>query len=149
MTENVNVAKHYFKGKLSESRWFKFTLLDLGEYQAGLRSFKVNLRNVGLSYYVVSVLLFNCSDYIEFITVYPSQGYLKVIVKDSLKELNQEFFDKLTERFLEEEYDYKRYDCWLPDYIISSVNEIEYDVTRFTNFLWLSQQALLASKRGE
>lgn len=149
MAENVNVVKKYFKSKLSESRGFRFTVLDLGEYQAGLRSFKVSLRNVGLSYYVVSVLLFNCSNHIEFITVYPSQGYLKVIVKDSLKELNQEFFDKLTERFLEEEYDYNRYDSYLPCYIINSVNNIEYDITRFTNFLWLSQQALLASKRGE
>ena len=149
MANNFSIIKNYFYSRLDEDRSFNFTYYDLGENQTGLRSFKVHPKNIGLSYYVISVLLFNCSDHLEFITVYPNQGYLKVIVKDSLDELNQEFFDKLTERFLEEEYDYKRYDCWLPDYIISSVNEIEYDLTRFTKFLWLSQQALLASKRGE
>lgn len=115
----------------------------------GLRIFKVKPIKVGLSFYVISVLLFNCSKHLEFITVYPSQGYLKVIVKDSLDELNQVFFDKLAERFLEEELDYKRFDCILSDYIIDSINNIEYDLTRFTNFLWLSHQALLVSKRGE
>lgn len=149
MANNFSIIKNYFYSRLDEDRSFNFTYYDLGENQTGLRSFKVHPKNIGLSYYVISVLLFNCSDHIEFITVYPSQGYLKIIVKDSLKELNQEFFDKLTERFLEEEYDYNRYDSYLPDYIIDSVNNIEYDLTRFTNFLWLSQQALLASKRGE
>ena len=149
MLEKLVFETKTFESTLGAERSLIFKVIDLGEYQVGLRTFKVIPINVGLSFYVISVLLFNCSDHLEFITVYPSQGYLKVIVKDSIKELNQEFFDKLTERFLEEEYDYKRYDCFLSDYIISSVNEIEYDLTRFTNFLWLSQQALLASKRGE
>lgn len=147
------MAENYLKQKTFESvlgaeRSLIFNI-DLSENKVGLRSFKVKPINVGLSVYVISVLLFNCSNHIEFITVYPSQGYLKVIVKDSLSELNQVFFDKITERFLEEETDYKRFDCVLPDYIIDSVNNIDYDLTGFTNFLWLSHQALLASKRGE
>lgn len=146
------MAENYLKQKTFESilgaeRSLRFKVTDLGEYQAGLRSFKVYAINVGLSYYIISVLLFNCSDHIEFITVYPSQGYLKVIVRDSLDELNQEFFDKLSERFLEEEYNYNRYDYYLPDYIIDSVNNIEYDRIRFTNFLWLGNQAMLSLKR--
>ena len=149
MLEKLLFETKTFESTLGAERSLIFKVTDLGEYQAGLISFKVKPINVGLSYYAISVLLFNCSEHIEFITVYPSQGYLKVIVKDSLEELNQKFFDKLTERFLEEEYDYNRYDSYLPDYIINSVNNIEYDLTRFTNFLWLSQQALLASKRGE
>lgn len=148
MSENLFETKT-FEGVLGAERSLIFKFIDLGGNQVGLRSFKVNPINVGLSFYDISVLLFNCSNHIEFITVYPSQGYIKVIVRDSLDELNQVFFDKLTERFLEEESDYKRFDCVLSDYIIDSVNNIEYDLTGFTNFLWLSQQALLAKKRGE
>ena len=132
-----------FECVLGAERSLIFKFIDLGEDRVGLRSFKVKPINVGLSFYVISALLFNCSNHIEFITVYPSQGYLKVIVKDSLDELNQVFFDKLAERFLEEELDYKRFDCILSDYIIDSINNIEYDLTRFTDFLWLSHQALL------
>ena len=137
------MAEKTFECVLGAERSLIFKFIDLGENQVGLRIFKVKPINVGLSFYVISVLLFNCSKHLEFITVYPSQGYLKVIVKDSLDELNQVFFDKLAERFLEEELDYKRFDCILSDYIIGSINNIEYDLTRFTNFLWLSHQALL------
>lgn len=143
------MAEKTFECVLGAERSLIFKFIDLGENQVGLRIFKVKPINVGLSFYVISVLLFNCSNHIEFITVYPSQGYLKVVVKDSLDELNQVLFDKLTERFLEEELDYKRFDCILSDYIIDSINNIEYDLTRFTNFLWLSHQALLEIKRSE
>lgn len=149
MSEEANFEMKKFEGRLG-IRSLIFKVRDLGSYQVGLRGFIVQCHNSGLNLHDVAVMLFNCSDYIELITVYESNGLLKVLVRDSYQgDLDKEFFDKITDRFLEEEYDYNRYDCYLPDYIIDSVNNIEYDLTRFTNFLWLSHQALLASKRGE
>lgn len=95
----------------------------------------------------VAVLLFNCSDYIELVTVYESNGILKVLVRDSYQgDLDKEFFDKITDRFVEEEVRYVTFET-LQNYIIDSISNIEYDKTRFTNFLWLGNQAMLSLKR--
>ena len=147
MSELVSFEVKNFDCKLGCGRSLRFKVTDLASYQVGLRGFTVNCHNSGLSIHDVSVLLFNCSEYIELITVYESRGLLTVLVRDSYKgKLDQEFFDSLRERLIEELSEYNKVDS-LQDYIIDSIAFITYDRIRFTNFLWLSQQAMLALKR--
>lgn len=146
MSEEVNFEMKKFEGKLGV-RSLIFKVRDLGSYQVGLRGFIVQCYNSGLNLYDVAVLLFNCSDYIELITVYESNGILKVLVRDSYQgDLDKEFFNNITGRFIEEEVRYVTFET-LQNYITDSISNIEYDRTRFTNFLWLGNQAMLSLKR--
>ena len=115
-----------------------------------LRSFKVRGLSVeGINYYTLSLLLFNSSDYIEYISVYLPQNYLTVLVSDSyIGELDQRFFDLLTQRVIEEKSIYT-FDYSLKTYIKECIVYKQYDKIRFTNFLYLSQQAMLSLKRGD
>lgn len=133
MSEEANFEMKKFEGRLG-IRSLIFKVRDLGSYQVGLRGFIVQCHNSGLNLHDVAVMLFNCSDYIELITVYESNGILKVLVRDSYQgDLDKEFFDKLTDRFIEEEVRYVTFET-LQNYITDSISNIEYDRTRFTNF---------------
>lgn len=148
MSEEVNFEMKKFEGRLGV-RSLIFKVRDLGSYQVGLRGFVVQCYNSGLNLHDVAVLLFNCSEYIELITIYESNGILKVLVRDSYQgDLDKEFFNNITGRFIEEEVRYVTFET-LQNYITDSISNIEYDRTRFTNFLWLGNQAMLSLKRRE
>lgn len=63
-------------------------------------------------------------------------------IKDLAK--SQGYYDRLLRAI--EEVRYVTFET-LQNYITDSISNIEYDRTRFTNFLWLGNQAMLSLKR--
>lgn len=148
----ANYIEDFTRYELPFEDTFQTLIFDVPkkEKEGGLRSFKVRGLSVeGINYYLLSLLLFNSSDYIEYISVYLPQNYLTVLVSDSyIGDLDQRFFDLLMQRAIDEKSMYT-FDYSLPTYIKESIVYKQYDKTRFTNFLYLSQQAMLYLKRSE
>lgn len=147
----ANYIEDFTRYELPFEDTFQTLIFDVPkkEKEGGLRSFKVRGLSVeGINYYLLSLLLFNSSDYIEYISVYLPQNYLTVLVRDSyIGDLDQRFFDLLMQRAIDEKSMYT-FDYSLPTYIKESIVYKQYDKTRFTNFLYLSQQAMLYLKRS-
>lgn len=148
----ANYIEDFTRYELPFEDTFQTLIFDVPKKEkgGGLRSFKVRGLSVeGINYYILSLLLFNSSDYIEYISVYLPQNYLTVLVRDSyIGDLDQRFFDLLMQRAIDEKSMYT-FDYSLPTYIKESIVYKQYDKTRFTNFLYLSQQAMLYLKRSE
>lgn len=148
----ANYIEDFTRYELPFEDTFQTLIFDVPkkEKEGGLRSFKVRGLSVeGINYYLLSLLLFNSSDYIEYISVYLPQNYLTVLVSNSyIGDLDQRFFDLLMQRAIDEKSMYT-FDYRLPTYIKESIVYKQYDRTRFTNFLYLSQQAMLYLKRSE
>lgn len=148
----ANYIEDFTRYELPFEDTFQTLIFDVPkkEKEGGLRSFKVRGLSVeGINYYLLSLLLFNSSDYIEYISVYLPQNYLTVLVSNSyIGDLDQRFFDLLMQRAIDEKSMYT-FDYSLPTYIKESIVYKQYDRTRFTNFLYLSQQAMLYLKRSE
>lgn len=148
----ANYIEDFTRYELPFEDTFQTLIFDVPKKKkdVGLRSFKVrNLSVEGINYYILSLLLFNSSDYIEYISVYLPQNYLTVLVSNSyIGDLDQRFFDLLMQRAIDEKSMYT-FDYSLPTYIKESIVYKQYDRTRFTNFLYLSQQAMLYLKRSE
>lgn len=117
--------------------------------KGALRSFKIrNLSVIDIDYYILSLLVFNSSDYIECISVHLPQNYLTVLVSDSyIGDLDQRFFDLLTQRVIEEKSIYT-FDYSLVTYVKESLVYKKYDKRRFINLLYLGRQAIMNSPYG-
>lgn len=91
----ANYIEDFTRYELPFEDTFQTLIFDVPKKEkgGGLRSFKVRGLSVeGINYYILSLLLFNSSDYIEYISVYLPQNYLTVLVRDSyIGDLDQRF----------------------------------------------------------
>lgn len=144
-----DISKLTVLADILNDRTVKFKATSEENNSCEVKDFNVTFRGLTTTdYYEMSILLFNSCDFIEYISVYEAQGFLRVLTRGV--ELDKAFFEYLKDKIkAEEEVYYNKYNSSLKAYIRYSLRFKDYNDTRFTNFLYLGQQAMLKKKRSK
>lgn len=144
-----DISKLTVLAEILNDRKIKFKVTSEENNLCEVKDFDVTFRGLTTTdYYEMSILLFNSCDFIEYISVYEAQGFLRVLTRGV--ELNKDFFEYLKDKIkAEEEIYYNKHKRDLKEYIRYSLRFKDYSDTRFTNFMYLGQQAMLKKKRGK
>lgn len=144
-----DISKLTVLADILNDRKIKFKVTSKENNSCEVKDFDVTFRGLTtIDYYEMSIILFNSCDFIEYISVYEAQGFLRVLTRGV--ELDKDFFEYLKDKIkAEEEVYYNKHNSNLKEYIRYSLRFKDYNDSRFTNFLYLGQQAMLKKKRGK